>query len=202
MKITAIEHQKKTKERVNIFIDGEYSFGLPEKLLVDLNLYRGKEVSEKELQKYKKEDSLAKCLDKAYRFLSYRMRSEKEVRDKLLEKYDAKTVQEAIKKLREYKYISDSEFARSWVQNRITGRSKRALKVELLKKGIKKEVIDEALSDINSDAEYENALALVRSLRKYQNLTREEAYKKVGGFLSRRGYSYEIIKKVINEEKN
>lgn len=199
MKITAIEPQKKAKDRANIFIEGKYSFGVPQKLIVDLDLYKGKEISKEDIEKYKKEDSLSKCLDKAYRFLSYRPRSEKEITEKLLERYDEKTVKKAVKKLKEYKYISDRDFAKSWVASRLLGRSKKALRIELVKKGVNKEIIEESLSDIDSETEYKNALNLVKSKRKYQNLTRDEAYKKVGGFLSRRGYSYDVIKKVINE---
>lgn len=196
-KITKIESQKKRAGRVNVYVDEEFAFGLPEKLLIDFDIYKGKEVSQAEIERYKAGNDLSKCLDKAYRFLSYRPRSEKEIRDKLIEKYPDTLVEEAVAKLKDYNFVNDDEFARMWVNSRSSGRSARALAFELKNKGVAKEVIEKALLDIDSNAEFESALALVSSKTKYQGLERDAAYKKIGGFLSRRGYNYEIIKKVI-----
>jgi regulatory protein len=199
MKITRIEPQKKAPGRVNVYVDDEFSFGISDKLLIDFDLYKGKEVEEKEIDKYKEGDSLSKCLDKAYHFLSYRQRSEKEMRDKLLEKYEEKTVEEAIERLKEYNLINDAEFSRMWVEQRGMGRGKRALSFELKRKGIDKDIIEEALEKIDPDKEYESALRLVKGKHKYKNLDRNEAYKKIAPFLSRRGYGYDTIKRVISE---
>jgi len=198
-KVTRIEEQKKDKNRVNIYIDDEFSFGMSALLLVDYDIYKGKEVTQKEIERYKEGDDLTKCLAKAYRFLSYRPRSEKEMRDKLLEKFDQDNVDEAIEKLKKYSYIDDAEFARAWVCSRESGRSAKAISFELKRKGIAPEIIEEATSGLNSEKELSLALDIVNSKSKYQGLTKPDAYKKVGGFLSRRGYSYEIIKKVIEE---
>lgn len=198
MKITSIEPQKKTRGRVSIYIDDVFSFGITEKLLIDFDLYKGKEVTEKEIAKFKSGDSLAKCMEKAYHFLSYRPRSEQEMTRKLLEKYDEKTVDDAIEKLKEYNFVDDAEFARMWVNSRMSSRSKKALSFEMKQKGIFKEIIEEALADIDLDKEYEAALELVNKRAKYKGLNRNESYKKIAPFLSRRGYSYEVIKKVID----
>lgn len=198
-KVTAIEPQKKHIERVNVFVDDRFAFGLDGKLLVDFDLYKGKELTEQEIEKIKSGDSLSKCLEKAYRFLSFRPRSEKEIREKLLEKFDEKTVEEAIKKLKEYNLINDLEFSRMWVNSRSGGRSARALGFELKKKGIEKSVIESAVESVTKEVELENALRLVESKSKYRGLEKNEAYKKIGGFLARRGYSYEIIKKVLEK---
>jgi regulatory protein len=199
MKITKIEEQKKTKGRVNVYVDDEFSFGINANLLVDLDIYKGKEVSPAEIERYKESDNLSKCLSKAYRFLSYRPRSEKEMREKLLEKYDPEIVDEAIEKLREYKYVDDAEFSRIWAESRKSGHSARAISFELQKKGISKEIIESTIESLDKESEYQAAIDLVKNKSKYQNLSKEDAYKKVGGFLSRRGYSYDIIKKVISE---
>lgn len=197
--ITKIEEQRKLKNRVNIYIDGEFSFGLSSQLLIDYDLFKGKELSPEEIERIKEGDSLTKCLSKAYRFLSYRPRSEKEMRDKLLEKFDPQTVDRAISRLEEFSYVNDSDFARMWVNSRGNGRSNRAIAYELKKKGVAPETIEESLAGIGRSEEFRAALELVQSRSKYRDLSKEEAFKKVGGFLSRRGYSYEIIKKVIEE---
>lgn len=199
MKITKIEEQKKAKNRVNIYIDNEFAFGISSLLLVDYDLYKGKEISSSEIEKYKEGDNLSKCLTRAYRFLSFRPRSEKEMREKLLEKYDEETVKKSIKKLKNLNYVNDEEFARMWINSRRSGRSKKALEFELKKKGVDAELINKSLSNLNKDDEVDAALKLVQSRRKYQGLSGNEAYQKIGGFLSRRGYSYEIIKEVIKK---
>jgi regulatory protein len=198
-KVTKIEEQKKKGNRVSIFLDDEFAFGMDVKLLVDFDLYKGKELTDAEIERIKEGESLSKCLDKAYRFLSFRPRSEKEMREKLLEKFPPTMVEEAIGKLKKFNLINDSEFARAWVNSRSMGRGSRALAFELQRKGVKKEVIEEALAELNKEDEYETALALVQKRSKYQGLTKDEAYKKIAPFLSRRGYSYDIIKKVIQE---
>lgn len=197
-KITAIETQKRSG-RVNIYLDGIFAVGIDEKLLVDFNLYKDRELSEAEVKELKEAENLSKCLTKAYRFLSFRARSKAEMEKKLLEKFSPETVQKALKKLADYNYINDAEFARAWVETRKSGRGKRMLAFELKNKGVAKETIDEALADLENAEELEHALSLVRTKPKYQNLERNEAYQKVGSFLSRRGYSYDTIKEVINE---
>lgn len=199
VKITSIKPQIKAPGRVNVYVDSEFSFGISEKMIIDFDLYKGKEITQNEIEIYKERDSLGKCLDKAYRYLSYRPKSEKEMRDKLLEKYEEKTVGEAIEKLKEYNFLNDKDFSRMWVEQRSVGRGKRALAFELKRKGIDKDTIEEALSEMDTDKEFESALRLVRGKEKYKNLDRNEVYKKIAPFLSRRGYSYDVIKKVLDE---
>lgn len=199
MKITKIESQQKTRGRVNVFVDEEFSFGISEGLLIDLHLYAGKEVTISEIQKYKNADNFSKCLDKAYRFLSFRARSEREMREKLLEKFNQEIVEEVIARLKEINYLNDQDFACMWVRSRSSARGKKMLRIELLKKGIEKDIIDKVLEVVDDQSELETALKLVKSKEKYRTLTKNEAYKKVASFLMRRGYSYEIVKKVIEE---
>jgi regulatory protein len=202
MKITSIKSQAKDRGRVNIFVDEEYCLAIPEKMIVDFDIYKGKEITEKDLEVLKSGDSNSKCLDKAYHFLSYRPRSEKEMKDKLLEKYDEKTVDETIAKLKEYNLINDADFARMWVESRKMGRGPKALSFELKRKGIDGDIIENALAEIDTEEQYETALTLIRARSKYKGLDRNEAYKKVAPFLSRRGYTYDIISKVIKEIAN
>lgn len=201
-KITEISPQERAPHRVNIYVGGVFKFGIDERLLLDFNLYVGREITEAEIEKYKEGDNYQKCMDKAFRFLSYRMRSEKEMQDKLAEKFDEATVKKAIKRLKELKFVNDAEFARAWIESRKYSRGKKALSFELSRKGITKELVEDALLGLSSDDEFETALELVKKKSKYKGLDRNEAYQKVGSFLSRRGYSYDVIKKVIQEITN
>lgn len=197
-KITSITSQKR-KGRVNINIDSEYAFAVFESALVDFDLHKGKELLTNEIKKIKDNDDMSKCLEGAYRHLSYRPRSEKEIRDKLNKKYSRELTGKVIEKLKKQKYIDDEEFTISWIENRKYSRGPRALQNELIKKGISKETITIALENQNSDEIYNNAITLIRSKSKYKNLTKNDAYKKVAPYLQRRGYNYDIIKQIINE---
>lgn len=199
MQITKIESQKKAPGRVNVYVDGEFAFGLAEGLFLDYGLYKGKEVTAAEIEKIKEGDDLKKCLDKAYRFLSYRPRSEKEMKDKLLEKYQEPTALKAINKLKEYNLVNDNDFALAWVRSRQKQKGKKVIQLELTKKGIAKEVAAEALKGVTVDSELETAKALVLSKSRFKSLTKDEAFRKVSTFLGGRGYSYEVIKKIIKE---
>lgn len=187
---------------MNVYIDGTFSFGISELLISDLDIFVGKEVSESDIKKYLEGDSIRKCIDKSYRLLSIRPRSEEELRSRLKEKFNDKDVETCISKLKDYKYINDAEFANMWVNERKNRKGKKALFFELKKKGIPKIIIKEVLSSITEDCEYESAIDLVRRKKKYQNLSKNDAYQKVGGFLSRNGYSYDTVKKVVDEISN
>lgn len=147
----------------------------------------------------------------ALKFLSYRPRSEKEVRDNLVKKSFGRgsgpseaTIELIIKKLREQKFLNDREFAKWWVEQRtlVKPMGKRLIKLELNRKGIDKELIDEVFDGIEDIVH--NELEMVRKLvqrkiSKYRGLDRQKIYQKLGGFLSRRGFDYDTIKKTIDE---
>lgn len=143
----------------------------------------------------------------AANFLSYRNRSEKEIRDKLKSKNAGDDiVEQVISKLKEQKFLDDAQFAKEWVRSRTTYRLKstRIIRIELLKKGIDKEIIDKVLRE--GDEEYgrvddlEQAKKLAQSrIGRYKGMTKQEIYQKLGGFLARRGFGWETIKAAIDQ---
>lgn len=196
--ITTIKAQKK-KNRVNIYIDGQFSLGLSLDLVSDFNLYKGKKISREELKKLQQVENLSKCLDRAYRLLALRPRSEREIKKKLRKSFNTKVIDQALSKLKKYNYIDDKKFAQEWVKSRSKNYGKKRLFFELNQKGVDKEIIESILDQIGQKEEYQKALNLIRSKSKYQNLKRDEAPQKIGPFLARRGFDYETIKKIINE---
>lgn len=143
--------------------------------------------------------------NKALKFLSYRPRSEKEVKDNLKKKKASdSTIDLIIKKLKEQKFLNDSEFTRWWIEQRtlVKPMGKRLIKIELTKKGIEKELIDEVLNNLEEVVHDELAMArdlVERRIKKYKGLDRQKIYQRLGGFLSRRGFDYDTIKKVIDD---
>jgi len=203
-KITAINAQQKNRSRVSIFLDDEYAFSLTKFTAAWLKI--GQELTQEKIAELKAKDGNEILLQKAINFISYRPRSEKETRLRL-RKYGCDHEQEdnIITKLISTKLLDDVKFAEIWVENRseFRPRSKYLLRIELYKKGISDEIIDDALKNIIDE---DLAIrAAKQQARKYQMLEWKDFRKKLIAFLSRRGFSYSVIQglaKNIWEEMN
>lgn len=151
------------------------------------------------------EDHSQKYLALVYRYLAIRNRSEKEIRDYLAKKQASSEIIEAIiKKLYEQKFLNDETFARAWVKSRANfkPRGKRVLVMELKQKGIEKELIQKILEEENEEIpdELTQAKSIIgKRIQKMEGSPRQEIYNKVGAFLARRGFGWDIIKKAIDE---
>ncbi|MBI2622882.1 MAG: RecX family transcriptional regulator [Candidatus Levybacteria bacterium] len=151
-----------------------------------------------------------KFYNKALRFLSYRPRSEKEIRDRLKLKVQSSKfkveeniIDKVIEKLKEQKFTNDEEFTRWWIEQRtnVQPRSMRLIKIELRQKGISNEIIESRIKNQESgrdDAELVKKL-IEKRLSKYKGLEKRELYQKLGRFLASKGFDWETIKKSIDE---
>lgn len=150
-------------------------------------------------------DLFEKYFNGALRFLSFRARSEKEVKDFLFrKKVDNTTVEKIVSKLKEKSFLNDLEFAKRWIEQRTAHKLKglRLIKLELQQKGIDKDTIEKAIYDFGFtiDDEITRAKkAISKVLVKYQRLPKEEGYRKLGEHLLRRGFTFETARKVIDE---
>lgn len=145
-----------------------------------------------------KMDLFEKYYNYSLRFLSYRPRSEKEIRDYLKKKKVSQDIiQQIIAKLKEHKFLNDEEFTKWWVESRtrFKPRSLRLIKMELKQKGISSDIID---AQVSNDFEQAKKLA-EKKIARYKGLSKNQLYQKLGGLLSRRGFNYETVKKVIDE---
>lgn len=207
-----MQPQKKNPKRVNIFIDGEFAFGISRESKIINKLKIQDSLSDIRIQNLIFNDQVERLLGKAIKFLSYRPRSEKEIRDNLLQKLKLtdkaeeekknfeKSIEEVIKKIKKIGQIDDREFAKWWVDQRTRFKkmSPRIIKSELWKKGIDKELIDEILTESNID-QYSLALeAAKKKLSSYKSLDKVEFKTKMSRFLASRGFSWEGIKKVVD----
>ena len=105
-------------------------------------------------------------------------------------------------RLQEQGFVNDYEFARYWSESRQRTKkvSRRIIVGELRSKGISDEIIEWITSDISEDTEYENALKFAeRKARSYLKLEPAVAYRRLHGALSRRGFSGNIINRVMQE---
>jgi regulatory protein len=136
------------------------------------------------------------------RFLSYRQRSIKEVRESLeKKKASPEVVEKIIALLMEQKFLNDTEFARSWIESRLRSRPKALsiLKQELHQKGISREIIEEIIPERKvTDSESIKPL-IEKAQRKYAKLDPKERKQKIAAYLGRRGYSWDTIAPAIDD---
>lgn len=200
MIITKIEPQK-NNERVNIYLDGEFAFGLMKEIQYKYDLTEDMNIDKEYIDKVLMEEEQSKANNCALKFLTHRQRSEKEIIDKLTKKgFEDKFIENTLVYLKNYGLIDDMEFARSFAKDKmnLNKQGPKRIKYELYRKGISQEIIDEVLSE--DDDEYSRALELAeKKLPSYKNDDRNAIYRKLGGFLQRRGYSYDCISKVLKE---
>ncbi|MEN4100076.1 MAG: RecX family transcriptional regulator [Anaerolineaceae bacterium] len=196
-KITGLKAQKRNPNRVSVYLDGEYAFGLAR--IVAAWLHVGQALDEHQIARLKNQDTAEVAFQTALKHLSYRPRSEAEVRQKLSSSGYAETVIEAvITRLQDSKLIHDAQFAQLWVENRsaFRPRSQKLLKMELKQKGIHDDTIETALADANNDGELAYQAA-VRRVSRYAGLDWQQFRQKLGGFLARRGFSYGTIAPIV-----
>lgn len=202
--ISAIEPQKKKKDRYNIFIDGEYSCSLGADSCVVFDIKPGREISEDELKHVVMSDNTQFAFDSAISLLSFKMRTKAELTEKLARrKIDEQAIEAAITKLKQYGYVNDEQYADEYVQSSIrAGRyGKKVIAFKLKQKGIDKQTIENVMQAFSSEEEKQAAKKQFVSLyKKYRN---EDAYKKrtkIFAALARRGFDYDIINTLFSEE--
>lgn len=178
MKITKLEYQKKDPNRVNVYVDEKFAVGLEANDIIKLGIFSGQEIFPDELNKIIGKSEFGKLLNKAINFLSFRPRSEWEIKRKFKS-------EELIKKLKELRLIDDEVFTKWYVEQRNTFRPKgrRMLEMELRRKGIKTKV-ETDLSEME---------LAKRALKKKKFLDKEKSIR----FLASRGFSWETIEDVI-----
>ncbi|MGC9048857.1 MAG: regulatory protein RecX [Patescibacteria group bacterium] len=203
MRVTAIKEQKR-RNRVNIYLDNKFAFGLSKEALVDFALFEGKELTEAETDRILEQDQKVRALQKCFRWLGIRARSEKELEKKLREKgFAPKIIQQTIQRIKELGYLNDEKFACLFIEMRKAGRPKGkfAIQRDLKQKGIDEEIIKKTLRKFYPEnEEIEKALNLAKKkVKTYGQIPQQKIYQKLANFLAGRGFGWPIIKKVLDK---
>lgn len=205
--ITGIKKTKGREKRVRVYLDGKPALGLLAETALQEGLRVGQEITESKLDGLENKDHYQRCLNAAIRFLGYRPRSESEVRQRLQKHgFNGECLEKTIVRLKEQGLLDDIAFARFWKDNReaFSPRSQRLTKMELRRKGIGSDVIEQVIGEIDEkDSAYRAALKKAPRLAtcEYQDFRR-----RLGDYLGRRGFNYGIIKetteRIWKEQKN
>lgn len=146
-----------------------------------------------------------KTMERAFRLLSYKPRSVAEMRERLLEKEWAEeaVVDQVITRLKELGYLDDREFARQFASSRLTvkplGRTR--LRFDLKRRRLQSETIEQALDKAFEEKSEEELIekAISKRIRLKGAPRNREESKKLFDFLMRRGFSYELIRRKIDD---
>jgi regulatory protein len=191
-----MQQQKNNPERVSVFIDGEFAFGVS--LDTAVHLAKGQFLSDADIAALQNNDEHDRAYQSALHFLGSRPRSTVEVQRNLQEKgFDEEAIAAAIARLVEHHYLDDEEFARYWLENRsrFRPRSAKAIRYELRQKGVDREAIDAALEGMDEDDAAWDAAA--SKLDRWRNLPEDEFERKLSGFLARRGFSFATVRRTV-----
>jgi regulatory protein len=205
MKITSIEHQKKDG-RFNIFIDGEFAFGLYRETVYNFGLRVNDELTQPEIDRMRTEDELNFGKKVAFRYLNYKPRSEKEVRTKLYQKnISEKTIDEIITVLKDLKFIDDANYAKMYVESKVTLKpeGRRVLKMKLAGKGIEKELSLKTVEEnYTEEIEIRKAKDLINKYSKRVKAKNPADKKqKIYRHLLSKGFSFDVISRVLKIEE-
>lgn len=198
-KISALKVQKKDSNRVNVYLDGEFAMGLTRITAAWLKV--GQILNDHEVEQLIANDVVEKAYLKALRYLSYKPRSEREIKDRLSKYgYEDRVIELVQDKLVEKGYVDDHQFAEMWVENRTNfrPRSSKLLRWELRNKKVSEEIISSILEEIDSEENLARAAAL-KYIHRLSNCEHDQFNKRLAGFLSRRGFSYAVCAPILAE---
>ncbi|MFP3853581.1 MAG: regulatory protein RecX [Anaerolineales bacterium] len=180
-----------------MFLDGEFVFGLPKLLAAQLEI--GRYLTAAEIEALQQEGAVEAARQRALGLIARRPRSEKELRQYFDRREVPTVIQDVvIERLAEAELVDDFAFAESWVENRteFRPRGEMALKAELRQKGVSRMAIEDAL--VGFDEEAAALKAGEKALSRYRDLEWEDFRQRVGAYLGRRGFRFDIISSVVD----
>lgn len=201
--VTEIKTQNRNKTRVNVYINDEFSFSCSKEIIYKYGIDKGKHIDLNYIKDIIQEDNYIKCKSSALKIIERNYKTEKQINDKLVKKgYNFETVERTLKFLKEYKFVDDNKFVRLYIEEKVSNHGKNKIKYDLIRKGIKKEIIKKFLDSLDKNKYEENAVKLAQ--KKYDIIVRSEnsmqkVYLKLGSYLVRNGYDTELTKNILRK---
>jgi regulatory protein len=196
--ITDLRAKKRTDKQLSMFIDGKFAISIDTEVAVKQGLKIGQEISDERIKDIAENVDYARCLNTAYRFLSYRQRSETEMKERLHRRgFEDSKIEIVINKLKEQNLLDDTAFAQFWKENRdmFRPRSQRLTRLELKKKGVADEII-KAVTDDSDDIQTAYQVAQKKA-QHLPNQDYEVFRRRLGEYLKRRGFGYTVISQTV-----
>lgn len=192
--ITSIEPQKNDAKRCNVYVDGRFYCGIKLEVAVKYHLKSGMQIEKSQLDEIQLETEKSQALDKALTHISASMKTKKQIADFLAKKGYTEAVQAyVLERLEYYKFVDDYAYCRAYI-NSVTGKGKRALEADLIKRGAERRAIEEALEEVEEDGA--EAFEILQKYMRGKELSKENLYKGFKYLLSK-GFSYDTAKSAL-----
>jgi regulatory protein len=204
-RVTRLVQQKKNPNRVSVFIEEAFAFGVHVDLIVEFGVRKGQALSIEEQQRLVEADQVRMANTIALDYLSYRARTEHEVQQKLIRSgFDAAIAERTVERLRSLDYLDDAAYARAYVEERFRNRGygPKRLRSDLLRRGVPPGIIDAVLDAFVDPDDMLEAARLHAAKRWPRLATEADAYKrrkKLTDYLVRRGFSYDTARRIVDE---
>ena len=198
MKIKTIDRSNKN---VNIIFEDESTLEVDESDYLTMTLYSREELSKEECEYIKRNYQIKKARIEAIKYVSYKIRSCKEVYQRLLKlDFDADIIRIVIESLIKDKYLDDLDYAQRYARTKIKLNkiSRKQLEIELSQKGISDDMIS-SLQEIEEIDEYGDIKRLLLKKYNVNELLDSKIKLKAMKFLFSKGYGIELIKRAIEE---
>ncbi len=197
-KITDMQIQKKNKTRANVYLDGEFAFGLEMLTVMKLGLKIGQEISERQLAEAVFDSEKSVAFEKAVNYLSRSMKTVKQMREYLTEKgYAPDVVNNVVERLCELKYLNDETYAKLYVEQNLSVKGERRLKQELQQKGISS-ALREKYCVMENGVSHESAQKLADKYMKNKP-TDLKTLQKLQRYLVGRGYDFDVVNAIVKK---
>ena len=199
MKVSKIVYDEK-KSLFNVTIEEDKSFLISYELYEELELKIEQEITVDTYNKLEEESSYQTAKKIAENFINYKMRTEQEVVNKLYSHTkNMQVINKVIEYYRKLNLLDDNRYAREFISTYMNYKksSKKMTGFKLQQKGINNKVISKYLDEIDDELELENAKELYE--KKFSNIDlsdfkqKQKAYR----FLASKGFSYDIINRII-----
>lgn len=201
--VTSVVIQSRRRDRVSVFVDGDFAFGVSDEVAARHGLHQGAILDRKLLEAVRLDETITVCKRVALRYVSYRMRSEAEVRRRLAkEGAGSTTIDMVLDRLREIGVVDDAAFAHAYARDAVSGRKWGPFRIAqgLRKAGVRKELITEAVKRIQRTVDEEGLIEAIATKRWNQlsDITDVKKRKKrLYDYLVRRGFDFDDVRRVL-----
>ena len=193
--ITDMQIQKNNKQRANLYLDGQFAFALEMITVMKLGLKIGMEVTQERLEEAVFDSEKSVAFEKAMDYLGKCMRTSKQVRDYLAKKgYTPQVVAHVVQKLVGYGYVNDQTYAQMYTQQNSSTKGQRRIQMELLHKGIGKQIVDEV--SISQEVSQTSAQSLAQKYMRGKP-TDVKTLQKLQRYLLYRGFDYDTVNSIV-----
>ena len=208
MIITKIELQKNNKKRASLYIDNKFALGLSVETVYDFGLRKNDIITEEQIEDIKRKENQKNTLSYAINLITKHSYSTFDLKRKMLQKgYENHQIEKTVEYLQTYGYLDDMQYAQNYIKDktRFNNYGSIRLKNELLNKGIDKKIVEDALEQFfdNDSIKYDEYTAAkelaIKKMNSYEKDDKAAKYRKLSGFLIRKGYSYDIVNQVVSE---